>query len=312
MKPTESRIFGPVPSRRLGLSLGVDLVPFKTCTYDCIYCQLGRTTNKTLECKEFFPVSNILTQLKKRLSTSNPDVITFSGSGEPTLYSKIDLIISGIKEITDLKIAILTNGSLFWNKEIRKKVLGADIILPTITTVFEETYKLIHRPHPGLQVSSLIEGLLRLRDEYNGKIFLEFFVLRGINDKEKELKAIKDVVDKIAPEKIQINTVARPPSEKKAEPMEYKELIEICKFLGKNAEVIAYKPREASKFLEDKALYVLEMIKRRPVTEKDISEAIEIEKEELQSILKGLMIKGMISKYKHLGNTYYIFKEGKR
>ncbi len=314
MKPTDSRIFGPVPSRRLGLSLGIDLVPFKTCTYDCIYCQVGRTTNKSLECKEFFPVEDILAQLKDKISLSSFDVITFSGSGEPTLYSKLDELIYEIKNLTDKKIALLTNGSLLWKEEVRKKVLDVDIILPTLTTVFEKTYKFIHRPHPKLNINKIIDGLIHLRNEYDGNIFLELFVLKDINDNKNELIPLKDVIDKIKPEKIQINTTVRPPSEKVAVPLSKEELERICDFLGNKAEIIAYTPRISSKKLkeENRIKAILEMVKRRPVKDIDISNALGIDINEVRSIIKGLLIKGMITEYEHLDDTYYVSKEGQR
>lgn len=313
MKPTDSRIFGPVPSRRLGLSLGIDLVPFKTCTYDCIYCQVGRTTNKTVECKEFFPVEDILSQLRKRVLSDSFDVITFSGSGEPTLYNKLDELVYEIKKITDTKIALLTNGSLLWRDEVRRKVLGVDIILPTITSIFEKTYKLIHRPHPVLSIEKVIDGLIRLRSEYKGKIFLELFVLKGINDNEDELNPLKEVIDKINPEKIQINTAVRPPSERVVTAVDREGLEKIRKFLGSKAEIIAHTYRSAFKEVKgDITQAILEMIKRRPVRDKDISDALGVDTSVVRSIIKGLLIKGMISEYEHLGDTYYVSKEGQR
>ncbi len=306
MKPTDSHIFGPVPSRRLGLSLGIDLVPMKTCTYDCIYCQVGRTTRKTIECKEFFPVQEILKELKKRLSSVSPDVITFSGSGEPTLYSKIDELIAGARDITDKKIVLLTNGSLLWKEDVRKRVLDADIIIPTITTTSENIFRRIHRPHPELNVSQVIDGLIRLRDEYNGAIYLELFLVAGINDNKKELLAIKEIIGKISPDKIQINTVVRPPSDKKACAVNEQRLKEIQDLLGDRAEIIANKPRILSETpQEDKIRHILGMIRRRPVREIDICNALGIDADEVQSIIKGLLIKGMILRYEYLGETYY-------
>ena len=157
-----SYIFGPVPSRRLGLSLGVDLIPHKTCTYDCLYCEVGRTTNKTITSGPFAPVDEILTQLEERLKGCTPDVITLAGSGEPTLHSEIDRIISGIRAITDTKVVILTNGSLFWDEAIRKRVLAADLIMPTLSSAFAHTFQTIHRPHRDLALDRIVEGLRQL------------------------------------------------------------------------------------------------------------------------------------------------------
>jgi wyosine [tRNA(Phe)-imidazoG37] synthetase (radical SAM superfamily) len=133
-------IFGPVPSRRLGFSLGVDLIPYKTCSFDCIYCEVGRTTERTVSCMPYAPVEEILGQLEKRLTECAPDVITLAGSGEPTLHSEIDRIISGIKALTDTRVVILTNGSLFWDPSVRKRVLGADLIMPTLASAYPKTF----------------------------------------------------------------------------------------------------------------------------------------------------------------------------
>ena len=147
-----SYIFGPVPSRRLGLSLGVDLIPPKTCTYDCLYCEVGRTTCHTIETAPLVPLQKISHELESALSKNRPDTITLAGSGEPILNSEIDGIISFIKNRTSVQVALLTNGSLFWKEEVIRKVMGADIILPTFSTVFDDTYKVIHRPCSGLRV----------------------------------------------------------------------------------------------------------------------------------------------------------------
>ncbi len=307
MKPINRHIFGPVPSRRLGLSLGIDLVPFKTCSYDCIYCQVGKTTLKTIECKEFFSVKEIITELKQRLVYVNPDIITFSGSGEPTLYSKLDILIEEIRKITNIKIALLTNGSLLWKKDVRKKVLEADIILPTLTTTFNYTFKKIHRPHPNLNINMIIEGLIKLRKEYKKNIYLELFFISNINDSEKELLALKNIIDKISPDKVQINTVVRPPSEKGVTALDINKLEYIKDLLAQDAEIIAEKSRTVNDFGKkaDHMSQIFEMIKRRPVREIDIVKSLGIDLNEVKSIIKGLLIKGMISKYEHLGEIYY-------
>ena len=154
-----SYVFGPVPSRRLGLSLGVDLIPPKTCTFDCLYCQVGRTLCKTLDEKSYVPVRDVIVEIKKNLLKSDPDVITLAGSGEPTLHSEIDQVIDSIKEMTDIKVAVLTNGSLLWRKEVRSRVLMADIIMPTLSSAIDHTFRRIHRPHGELDLGSIIDGL---------------------------------------------------------------------------------------------------------------------------------------------------------
>jgi wyosine [tRNA(Phe)-imidazoG37] synthetase (radical SAM superfamily) len=304
-----SYVFGPVPSRRLGLSLGVDLIPAKTCTYDCLYCQVGRTTKKTVRTKAFVPAQEVIDELKKRLEIFTPDAITLSGSGEPTLYSKIDQVIGAIKRITDTKIAILTNGSLFGQAAVRRRVAGADIIMPTLTTAFEETFKTIHRPHPGLHLKSIIEGLKRLRQIYNGQIFLEVFLLAQINDSQEELEGLKKVIDEISPDKIQLNTVVRPPAEQSAIPLDMERLKEIRDFFGEKAEIIAETPLRKRRGKYDTIVEsILEMAKRRPLRASDIATLFNMPLQAAEGLVKGLEIKGTLRQQEHLGEMYYMLE----
>jgi wyosine [tRNA(Phe)-imidazoG37] synthetase (radical SAM superfamily) len=304
-----SYVFGPVPSRRLGLSLGVDLIPAKTCTFDCLYCQVGRTTKKTVRTKAFVPAQEVIDELKKRLEIFTPDAITLSGSGEPTLYSKIDQVIAAIKRITDTKIAILTNGSLFGQAAVRRRVAGADIIMPTLTTAFEETFKTIHRPHPELHLKSIIEGLKRLRQIYNGQIFLEVFLLAQINDSQEELEGLKKVIDEISPDKIQLNTVVRPPAEQSAISLDMERLKEIRDFFGEKAEIIAETPLRKRRGQYDTIVAsILEMAKRRPLRASDIATLFNMPLQAAEGLVKGLEIKGTLRQQEHLGEMYYMLE----
>jgi wyosine [tRNA(Phe)-imidazoG37] synthetase (radical SAM superfamily) len=305
-------IFGPVPSRRLGQSLGIDLIPPKTCTYDCLYCQVGRTTCLTAEPGLFVPTGEVIEELKAVIKKTHPDTITLAGSGEPTLHSEIDRVISLIKGVTDTRIALLTNGSLLWRKEVRDRVLAADLIMPTLTTVFEKTFRKIHRPHRGLELASIIEGLKELRKEYGGVVLLEIFLLSGINDDMKELKGMRDVMEDISPDKIQLNTVVRPPSDHSAMPLNMEQMEKMRDFFGEKAEIIASvssnkKAREYDPDLNT----IVEMARRRPITASDISNVLDISREELERVLKGLLIKGAIRKQEHDREVYYTARENK-
>ncbi|MFH1349692.1 MAG: radical SAM protein [Pseudomonadota bacterium] len=305
-----TNVFGPVPSRRLGLSLGVDLVPAKTCTYDCLYCQVGRTTCKTVETRPYVPIQDVLNELEQKLEKIRPDTITLAGSGEPTLHSQIDRVISFIKDITDTRIAILTNGSLLWKEEVRHRVSGAHILLPTLTTAFPGTYSTIHRPHTDLNLDMIIEGYKRLRQTYKGLLFLEVVLLTGFNDSEREIEELKGVIEQISPEKIQLNTVVRPPADSIAKALDRERLEEIKNFLGPKAEVVAEVPflikREGQS--EPLATAVLEMAKRRPLRAVDVANALNISLDETDGLIKGLLIKGSISKREHSGEVYYLLE----
>lgn len=302
-----SYIFGPVPSRRLGLSLGIDLIPAKTCTYNCLYCQVGKTTHRTGATKPFVPTQDVLKELEEKLQKIRPDTITLSGSGEPTLHSQIDQVISFIKRVTGIRIAILTNGSLFWKEEVRTRVSGADIILPTLTTVFENTFRAIHRPHPDLNLSLIIEGLKSLRRTYRGLLFLELFFLAGLNDSEKEIEGLKKAVDQISPDRIQLNTVVRPPRDSRAVPLDRKRLEEIKDFFGENAEIIADAPLKKKKGPHDSLdTTVLEMARRRPLRAADIAHVLNMGLGEVEGLIKGLLLKGVLRQQEHSGEVYYV------
>jgi len=230
-------IFGPVPSRRLGRSLGVDLVPFKTCTYDCIYCQLGRTTNKTIQRKEWLPFDKIISQLKDKLYLK-PDYITLSGSGEPTLFSRCGELIAKIKGITNVPVAVLTNGSLLWLPEVRKSLLKADIVIPSLDAGSNHLFQYVNRPHPDISFGKMLEGLVKFRDEYKGKYWLEVFLLAGVTTPEMEINRLKTCISSIQPDKVQVNTVTRPPAESFAEPVQKERLENLAAQLFEHSEVI--------------------------------------------------------------------------
>jgi len=281
-------VFGPVPSRRLGRSLGVDLVPYKTCSYDCIYCQLGRTTNKTVQKKEWFPLVKIIKQLKDKLYLK-PDYITLSGSGEPTLYLRCQELIYKIKEITNTPVAILTNGSLLWLKEVRKSILEADLIIPSLDAGSNHLFQYVNRPHPDISFSKMLEGLVKFRDEYKGKYWLEVFLLAGVTTTELEINRLKTCISSIQPDKVQVNSVTRPPAESFAESVPKKQLQTITKKLYEKAEVIAdysgvYKQQDLSAHRED----VLTLLRRRPCSVEDIAAGLGLHQNEVVKYIEEL------------------------
>ena len=206
-------IFGPVPSRRLGRSLGVDLVPYKTCTFDCIYCDLGRTTRKTISRQSYVSPEEIQGELELYLSVldKKPDFITLSGSGEPTLNTNIGEIIRRIKDITSIPVAILTNSSLLSLDEVRRDLSEADVVLPSLDAITPALFEYINRPHPSLRIEEIISGLIQFRKQYRGQIWLEILFCRGVNDGKEEIEKLKGVIERIQPDRVQLNTPVRPP-----------------------------------------------------------------------------------------------------
>ncbi len=307
---TMKYVFGPVPSRRLGLSLGVDLIPCKTCSFDCLYCEVGRTTELTLSPVNYAPYKEVIREIEERLQTCTPDVITLAGSGEPTLYADLEKVIDGIKGITEIDVALLTNGSLFWRDEIVQRVLHADIILPTLSSAFEDTFRKIHRPPAELSLERVIEGLKKLRAMYHGRIYLETIFLAGINDTDEEIAALKSVIDAINPDKIQLNTVVRPPADIRAKCLDRQRLKEIKNFFGPKAEIIAGSPAGREKRGWDSAAEdFLDMVRRRPLTAADMARLSNMSVEDAQSVIKGLLMKGMIKKREYSGKIFYVAGE---
>jgi wyosine [tRNA(Phe)-imidazoG37] synthetase (radical SAM superfamily) len=304
-------LYGPVPSRRLGRSLGIDLVPHKICTYDCIYCQIGDTTEKTLVRKEYVPVREIIEEVERFLKEGAPSVdhLSLSGSGEPTLHSQIRSVIEGIKEITSIPVAVITNGSLLSEEEVRQDLLRADIVLPSLDAVSSDVFMRINRPRPGFSVEKVIEGLVEFRKVYKGQIWLEILFCKGINDGKEELLRMKKVVDRIQPDLIHLNTVVRPPFEKWVVPLGQKEMEEIRAFFGKSASIISEFDRHPSMVLEMNIKEeILKILKRRPLSLSDLSKGMGIPQNELDRHIKPLVEEGKIQSRLFGDSVYYEIK----
>jgi len=304
---TEDRnyIFGPVPSRRLGRSLGVDLVPFKTCSYDCVYCQLGRTTNKSIERKEWVPLGDVINQLKGRLS-SKPDYITLSGSGEPTLFSKLGELISGIKELTNIPIAVLTNGSLLWLPEVREELKSADLVVPSLDAGSSEVFQYVNRPNPGITFDKMIQGLIDFRKIFSGQYWLEVFLLNEVTTSQTEIDKLKNCISAIEPDLVQVNTVTRPPAEDFAQSVPKKQLEEITAQLYSKAEVIAdYRNVHKEENFSAKREDIITLLERRPCSIDDIATGLSLHRNEVVKYIEELSSEGKIEAKKQNQKLYY-------
>jgi len=301
------QIFGPVPSRRLGFSLGVDTIPFKTCSLDCTYCQLGRTINKTIQRKEYIAADDILREIEEVLREGKRiDYITFSGSGEPTLNSEIRRMISRIKELTSIPLAILTNGTLLYRPRIREDLMEADLVIPSLDTVTQEIFEMVNRPHPSLKIENVITGIDSFSQEFNGKVWLEIMVVKGINDSLEEIEKAAQVIEQMNLEKIQLNTVVRPPAEEFARPLTREDLNNIKTVLGKKCEIIAEFKRATQKaYKRDVEKRILSMVKRRPVTLVDISHSLGLHRNEIIKYVETLEKKHQVKTEVHSGERYY-------
>ncbi|MCE5341403.1 MAG: radical SAM protein [Planctomycetaceae bacterium] len=299
----KAHVFGPVPSRRLGRSLGIDLIPHKTCTYDCLYCQVGLTTEKTATRQSWIAVDDIIAELKGKLLTK-PDCITLSGSGEPTLYIHCGKLIAEIKKITDVPIAVITNGSLLWMPEVRSELLAADIVMPSLDAGDEEMLKKINRPAPEITFDKMLQGLIDFRKEYKGKYWLEVFLIAGLNDSDEQIAKIAECVKKINPDRIQLNTVSRPPAEKVAA-MTPQRLDEIAKRIGNNAEVIADFKGVVSETFASNSEDIVEMLRRRPCSADDIAAGLKLSKLEVLKAVTELMKSKKVESVQQNNKTYY-------
>jgi wyosine [tRNA(Phe)-imidazoG37] synthetase (radical SAM superfamily) len=286
----------------------VDLVPPKICTYDCVYCQVGKTTERSLQRKEYIPTEEVLEEVRGFLSKGEASIDHFSlsGSGEPTLHSQIGSVIKGIKEMSPIPVAVLTNGSLLYLDEVRVGLLQADIILPSLDAVSKEVFTRINRPHKGISVEKVIEGLVEFRKVYQGQIWLEILFCKGINDGRNELDQMKKVVDRIQPDRIHINTVVRPPTEPWAVPLNLEEMEKIQGFFGDKASVISEFDRHPLSLPEiNVEEEIFRILKRRPLSLVDLSQRMAIPKEELEATMKPMVEEGKIRTRRFGDSVYY-------
>jgi len=298
-------VFGPVPSRRLGRSLGVDLVPFKTCSYDCIYCQLGRTTSKTIDRREWVPLAEVVDEVQKRLS-SEPDYITLSGSGEPTLHGRVGELIARIKEITDIPVAVLTNGSLLWQADVRQQLLGADLVVPSLDAGDESMFRLVNRPHQGVSFEQMLAGLIGFRRQFRGEYWLEVFILGAYTSIPAELSKLAECVGRIRPDRVQLNTVTRPPAEKHAVGVSPERLAEFRSVFQPPAEVIAdfrdvHREPEFAAGREE----ILAMLRRRPCSVDDIAGGLGMHRNEVIKYLEELNAESLLEQSLVADRLYY-------
>jgi wyosine [tRNA(Phe)-imidazoG37] synthetase (radical SAM superfamily) len=302
-----------VPSRRLGISLGVDLVPLKTCTLNCIYCECGRTTHLTVTRKSYVPLSEVKEELSHFFANNpRPDYITFSGSGEPTLNSNIADVLQFIRNhIHDIPVAVLTNGTLFATKQVREDIRDAAVVIPSLDAATDEMFRKINRPYSKLKIDAIIDGLIRFRKEYNGQIWLEIFIVPGMNDTKHELTALKQAIEKIGPDQVQLNTLDRPGPVLTVRAATQQELEKVIQFwrldnvtiitdVSRRKVVLAYRT--------DTESAILGTIARRPCTLKDLSEILGLQINEVNKYLDVLEADGKIKMVKQKRGFFYQLK----
>jgi wyosine [tRNA(Phe)-imidazoG37] synthetase (radical SAM superfamily) len=306
-----NHIFGPVPSRRLGLSLGVDLVRHKTCSLDCIYCECGPTTDLTLRRKEYVPFDEVKAELAHYFENHpDPDYITFSGSGEPTLSPDIGRIIDFIKEKKpNVRVAVLTNATLLPDPVVRKELNRADLVMPSLDAVTPQTFEKINRPEKQLDIHKVIDGLKTFAGSFRGELWLEVFILPGMNDAKEELETLGEIIRDIHPARVQLNTLDRPGAVPGLKPASKQDLDRVAQIIdAANVEIIArVKDLASQDHISDEKMeaMVMETIHRRPCTIDDLTAALNLEKGKLEILMKRLILENKAESVQQERGTFY-------
>jgi wyosine [tRNA(Phe)-imidazoG37] synthetase (radical SAM superfamily) len=260
--------YGPVPSRRLGRSLGVSPIPQKTCSYNCIYCQLGQTNKLQVKRKSFYPKEDILSDIGKVMNFANADHITFVGDGEPTLCKDLGWLIKSCKNKWQIPVAVITNGSLFFMGDVRQDLKSSDVVLPTLDAGSEEVYRTLNRPHGSIGFEEMLQGQVDFRKEYPGKIWLEVMLVKGVNDSDESLLEIKDAIEQVKPDRIYISVPIRPPAKPGVGPPEPGRIIRAHEILGTSLDLT---DRESGEFgldnFPDLRTTIIEICSRHPLRE---------------------------------------------
>jgi wyosine [tRNA(Phe)-imidazoG37] synthetase (radical SAM superfamily) len=272
-------VFGPVPSRRLGQSLGIDTIPLKTCNWNCVYCQLGRTQPVTHTRKDYYPSADILTEVQQALAAHQPgevDWVTFVGSGEPTLHASIGWLIAQVKSLTDIPVAMITNGSLLYDPQVRHDLAAADAVMPTLDAGTEKLYRHINRPHPEATFHRLVTGLIDFRQIYKGRLWVEVMLVHGLNDTEQALQDIASILRRVEPDEVHISLPTRPPAETWVKPADEEGIMRALAILGEVAHVLhpAAGNFDLSGY-ENMADAVIGIITRHPMRQEELERTLE-------------------------------------
>ncbi len=305
-----SVVFGPVPSRRLGQSLGIDPIPPKTCNWNCVYCQLGRTVPLVGERREYIPAEAILEEVRQVLARHGPqeiDWITFVGSGETTLHSRLGWLIRQVKALSPLPVAVITNGSLLWRPEVREELAAADAVLPTVDAGNAHLYRRINRPWPEPDFETFIAGLVAFRQMYRGRLWVEVMLVRGLNDGEEALREIAAVLERIQPDAVHINLPTRPPAEPWVQPPDPEGLMRATAILGARAQVVH--PAEGAFDLsayQDVVAAILAVLARHPMREQELLQTLRRwAAEEARAALHALESSGQVQVVERYGQRFW-------
>lgn len=302
-------IFGPVPSRRFGRSLGIDVIPPKTCSFDCIYCESGRTTRLIAAREYFIEPAQILAELRDFFHShpGGTDVLTFSGAGEPTLYAGLGELIGEVKKAYPrFPLIVLTNGSLLWDPEVRRSLLKADLVIPSLDAATAAVFKKLNRPHPSLELERIIEGIRAFRREYRGRLHIETVLVSGVNDSHEELSALARIIGSIGPDKVELNTVVRPPALAGIRGLTRERMEWAASFFASlNAEIVgAFKCDEQACTDEEVGLRIIETVQRRPCTVAELAASLSVPEQRVELESGKLQEQGKLSRFYFDGKLF--------
>jgi wyosine [tRNA(Phe)-imidazoG37] synthetase (radical SAM superfamily) len=298
-------LFGPVPSRRFGRSLGIDLTPHKTCSLDCVFCQLGRTTRKTLERDAYVPTADVIAEIEQWLKSGvEADYLTLSGSGEPTLHAQFGQVLAFLRN-QPIPSVLLTNGTLFHLPEVREAAGQARVVKVSLSAWNQHSFEWVNRPHRGLDFTTMLDGLRDFRKGFDGQLWLEVFLLNGINAMPKDVEKIARLARDLKPDRIHLNTIVRPPAEEFAAAVPMAQLEQLTGLFEPPAQIAAgFSTNRSPKAMADEAS-ILAMLERRPCTINQISAAFGMHINEVSKILGHLMRSNRIGTDLRNAEVYY-------
>ncbi|WP_028584117.1 radical SAM protein [Desulfogranum mediterraneum] len=318
-------LFGPVNSRRLGRSLGIDFYTEKTCNLNCVYCEVGLSAVLYQERQEYTPTEDIIAEIEQlsqdREQLDRIDVITVTGSGEPTLHSGLGAVIQALRQRIQKPIVVLTNSTLLMRKDVQEELMGADRVVPSMDAARQRTFNRVDRPAPGIHTEEIIAGLETFSHTFSGELWLEILLVQGINDAPDDVEALINALRPLRLDRIQLNTIFRPAPESFAHPLTPAELKAIGARLSAELAVPLDLPaparqveapldeiqpspqsRQAADCVED----IIQMIKRRPCTAADINRTFQLGGAKIiEQLLEPLVQTGAIQKYRHENSTFY-------
>ncbi len=310
MSESYRHLFGPVRSRRLGLSLGIDLVPAKVCSFDCPYCQIGATTTKTLDRREYVPLGEVLAELDRWLAADGrADCVTLAGSGEPTLHSRFGEVLAGVAARCHLRRILLSNGTLFLRPDVRAAAALADVVKGTLSAWDDASFQALHRPHPDLVFADFVKGLCAMRQDFHGEYWIEVFMVPGLNDSDAQVRRIAELARRVEPDRIHLNTAVRPPTDQTVRALSYERMTALARFFTPTADVAAGgRPADGAAgghAVGDLTERLCALVSRHPAPAEDIAAALGVDAEALGTLLAELVREGRLKAGARDGTVFY-------